>query len=118
MSPIQPVPCGPLEVQLDCETDSVSICEIGAESASVTSVPASIVTVPLLAANPLRRGATIYNNSSAELFIKLGAGASSTSFTFRAGTNAYFEIPFNYTGEVTGIWTTANGAALVTEVLN
>lgn len=118
MSPIQPVPCGPLEVNLDCENDSVTICEIPAESAVVTSVPAGIASTTLLPANDARRGGTIYNDSSAALFIKMGAAASASSFTFKAGTQTYYEIPFNYTGLVTGVWETATGFARVTEVLN
>lgn len=119
MPPLVPVACAPCgNTSLDCATDSVTVCETPAESAVVTSVPASIAAVDLLTANTLRRGASIYNNSSSELFIKLGAGASSTSFTYRAATNSYFEVPFNYTGLITGVWASANGAALVTEVLN
>lgn len=117
---LTPLPClcPPPETPLSCETDSVTVCETAAESAVVTSVPAAVATTTLSLSDPTRRGLAIYNNSSSEMFIKLGAGATSTSFTFRAGTNSYFEVPFNYTGLVTGFWTTANGAALVTEVFN
>lgn len=113
--PLTPLPCPPPRT-LNCETDSIAVCEAGADEATVTSVPASLTSVTLLAANPDRRGAAIFNNSSSELYLKLGVGASSTSFTYRAATNAYFEVPFRYTGIITGAWSSATGNALITEV--
>lgn len=86
-------------------------------TANPTSVAAIVTTVVLLAANSSRKGGTIWNNSSANLFIELGATASATTFTARVDPGGYYEIPFSYTGTIAGIWSAANGNALVRELV-
>lgn len=84
---------------------------------SVSSVTASVTVVTLLALNSSRRGASIHNNSNKDLHIKLGSGASLSSFTVKAPRDFYYEVPFGYTGIITGIWDSgASGNAQVTEV--
>lgn len=62
---------------------------------------ASVTTV--LDANANRKGATFFSVSGT-ILIKLGTGASSTSFTARLVTNGYYELPYPaYTGAVTAI---------------
>jgi hypothetical protein len=76
--------------------------------------------VLILAANALRKGATITNASTAVLFIKFAAigGTSATSFTVRLVANAYIEIPFGYTGDISGIWASGGGGgANVSELI-
>lgn len=89
-----------------------------ARSATGTSsnVASSITNVTLLASNANRLGATIFNDGSANLFIKLGATASATSFTVRVTSQGYYEVPFGYTGQIDGIWSVANGSARITEL--
>jgi hypothetical protein len=84
-------------------------------TATPTSVASSTTSVSLLASNSNRKGATIWNNSTANLFVEFGATASATAFTFRLDPQGYVEIPFGYTGAISGIWSTANGTALVRE---
>jgi hypothetical protein len=83
---------------------------------ALTNVAASATSVTVLALNAQRRGATIYNDSSTTLYLKLGATASTTSFTVKMLTDDYFEVPFWYTGIIDGIWSSATGSARVTEV--
>lgn len=86
-------------------------------SATVTAVAVSTSTVTLLAANPARVGCTVFNDAKKDLWIKLGAGASGSDFTVLLPQNAYYEMPFGYTGVVTGRWSgAATGFARVTEV--
>jgi hypothetical protein len=87
-------------------------------SATVTSVSSSATAVTLQAANGSRRALTIYNLSTKNLFVKLGTAATTTVFSAKLSSNGYYEVPGNYTGIVTGIWDSANGAALVTEILD
>ena len=88
-----------------------------ASTSAVTSVAGSLANVTLLAANTARLGATIYNDSNARLFVKLGAVASTTSFTVRLNSQDYYEVPFNYVGIIDGIWTpVVSGAARITEL--
>lgn len=83
---------------------------------SVTTVPASTSTVTLKAANASRNGVAVFNDSTSDIYIKLGAGASTTSFTVKGGVSFYYETPFNYTGIITAVWSSATGNARVTEV--
>jgi hypothetical protein len=88
-----------------------------------TAVGDSATVVTLLAANEDRSGATFYNDSTALLYLKLGSGASASSFTAalagKVGSTpgGYYETPFDYDGIVTGIWASdAGGQVLVTEI--
>lgn len=74
-----------------------------------TQVARSNASQTLLALNVNRKGATLYNDAAANLFIKLGTTASSADFTVRLQNNDYYEVPFNYTGRIDGIWA-SNGA--------
>jgi hypothetical protein len=61
--------------------------------------------------------ATVHNDSSDILYLKLGSAASLTSFTVRMVSQAYYELPHPvYTGIITGIWDVATGSARVTEI--
>ncbi|MCV3213021.1 hypothetical protein OGM63_05680 [Plectonema radiosum NIES-515] len=82
---------------------------------AATSVTASTSSVSILAANLARKGTTIWNNSTANLYVELGATASTSAFTARVGASGYYEVPFTYTGAISGIWDAVNGSALVRE---
>ncbi len=80
------------------------------------TVISSATAVLLLDSNTNRRGASIFNDSTQVLFVNCDdVPASSTIFTVRMLPNDYFELPFEYTGVVTGIWVAANGNARITE---
>lgn len=90
-----------------------------AATATLSNVAGSASSVTLLAANTGRLGAMIYNDSTALLYVKFGATASTSSFTVRLGSQQYYELPNNpgvYTGVIDGIWASATGNARVTEV--
>jgi len=90
--------------------------KLNSSTGAVTQVASSVTNVTLLASNTARRGAIIYNDSNKTLFVKLGATASSTSYSKKLGTDECWEIPFGYTGQIDGIWNLANGNAYVTEL--
>jgi len=85
-------------------------------TSAITSVAASVTNVTILGSNANRKGATIYNNSASQLYLKLGATATTSSFSVLMWRDSYYEVPFGYTGIIDGLWTTATGAALVTEI--
>ena len=85
-------------------------------NAACTAVAAAVASTVLLAANAARKGATVYNDSAAELLVRLGTPAAAATFTVDMLPGAYYEVPFGYTGQVTGIWASATGFARVTEV--
>ena len=63
-----------------------------------------------------RLGCTIFNSGPGNLHVMLGTATASTSaFTVRLSAGDYYEVPFNYTGLIGGIFATA-GTAEVTEV--
>lgn len=81
-----------------------------------SSVASSASSVSLLVANADRIGATIYNDSSVALFVKLGATASATSFSKKLAAGEYYEVPACYAGAIDGIWESATGNARITEL--
>lgn len=86
-------------------------------SGTNSSVAGSTSQVTLLAANASRKGATIYNDSTLNaLKISLGATVTGTSFTAVIASTGYYEVPFGYTGIITGVFNTATGAARITEL--
>ena len=63
-----------------------------------------------------RLGCTIFNSGPGNLHVILGtATASTTAFTVRLSAGDYYEVPFNYTGLIGGIFATA-GTAEVTQL--
>jgi hypothetical protein len=91
--------------------------EIVSTSAAVTTVAASTSSTQILATNPARLLAIVHNESNAVLYLKLGAAASSTSYSYRIPANATWEMTLQrYTGEITGSWSNVNGSARVTEL--
>lgn len=84
---------------------------------TTSSVNDSASSVTVLAANAARLGATVYNDSTVALYLKLGATASATDFTVKIAADGYYEVPSGYTGIIDGIWASdASGAARVTEL--
>ena len=95
--------------------DRIRILITQSSTGTTSQIAASATSVTLLVANSLRVGASIVNDSTKILRIKMGTGATSTSFTAVLIKDAYFEIPFNYTGIITGYWESATGFAYATE---
>ena len=63
-----------------------------------------------------RLGCTIFNSGPGTLHVMLGTATASTSvFTARLSAGDYYEVPFNYTGLIGGIFATA-GTAEVTQL--
>ena len=88
-----------------------------ATTGTPTNVASSASSVTILAANSGRKGATITNDSTQVLYLLYSTGtASATNYSVQLAAGAYWELPFNYTGQLTGIWASANGNARVTEL--
>lgn len=82
--------------------------------ATVNSVSVSTTVATLSASNAAKTGVIVFNEAGT-LFVKLGAGATSASYTYRLTANTALEIN-GYAGIVTGIKQSGTTAALVTEV--
>lgn len=87
-----------------------------ASTATTSNVVSSASSTTLLSANTARKGFTIFNDSTAVLYVKFGTTASSSSYTVQLAASGYYESgPVVYTGRIDGIWASANGNARVTE---
>lgn len=70
----------------------------------------------LLAPNPNRIGATVYNEGTASCYLKLGSGVSTTSYTLQIANGGYYELPYRYTGQIEGVTASSTAQLRVTEV--
>jgi hypothetical protein len=108
-----------LHVGIGTVTTTVPTREAIAITAARAVIADSATDVQILAANTNRRGATIYNDSSATLYLGIGTGAVTlTDYTVRVPQNSYYEVPAYYSGQIRGIWASDpnDGAARVTEM--
>lgn len=95
----------------------VTVGDAAPATGASSSVSGSTSPQTLSAADPDRVGCTVHNDSTAVLYVLLGAGTvSGTVYTARLVENAYYEVPYGFTGAVTGVWASATGAARVTEI--
>lgn len=95
---------------------SVIVSDPASGTSTPTTVASSATNVIILAANSNRKGATIWNESTSNLFIEFGGVATTSAFTGKLNAGGYYEVPFHYTGVISGIWTAVNGSALVREL--
>lgn len=99
-------------------TDSGLSLPISSSAAETYSIDDQATSTTLLDANASRKGWAVYNDSTSACYMKLGATASTTSFTVKIEAYGYYEQMGHgvYTGQVHAIWATnSTGAARVTE---
>lgn len=87
-------------------------------SSSVTSVTSAAVSTSILASNANRRMAIMVNDTDKNAYVKLGATASTTSFSYKLTPGQTLELPIPvYTGAIDAIWDTSpTGSMRVTEI--
>lgn len=86
-------------------------------TATLSNVAGNAASVTLVAANTSRKGLILFNDSTATLYVKFGATASTSSFTFLLRPNGLYEMNgVIYQGIVDGIWSAANGNCRITEL--
>lgn len=101
-------------VVIASDQSSIPVTFGGTALATVTSVSVSTTVATLSASNAAKTKVIVYNESGT-LFVKLGSGATSASYSYRLTANSTLEID-GYTGIVTGIKASGTSNALVTEV--
>lgn len=84
-------------------------------TANHTNVSSATSATTVLASNPNRKGATVYQDGSGTGYLKLGSGASATSYTIEMVSKSYYEVPFGYTGIITCLWTSTASTHRVVE---
>lgn len=84
-----------------------------------TSIANANTNTALLASNAARKGATIFNDDTvgagASLNVALGFAASATAFNVVLVPQAYYEVPFGFTGAINGFASAATGNARIVE---
>ena len=101
----------------DALVAGIPVTTDSATTATLANVSSSATNVTLLAANTARKGAYFYNDSTQILYLKLGATATTSSYTVEMGPEDFYELPNPiYVGIIDGIWASANGALRVTEI--
>jgi len=81
-----------------------------------SSVASSATSVMLISANTNRRSLTIYNNSTAILYVCFGETATQAGAKVPISAGGFYEMPFPvYVGVISGIWESANGNASIYE---
>jgi hypothetical protein len=79
-------------------------------TSSVASTTASQI---LMGGNSKRTALTIFNDSTANLYVDLGKAPTLTDYAVKIAGGGYYELPCNYTGTINGLWDAANGNARV-----
>ena len=90
-----------------------------AGTSALTSVPAAVASTQLLASNSARLGAVVINDTSTNknvLYLALAGSASTSAYSYAIPPGGQWELNFDYTGAIFGIWVTAAGNARVTEL--
>ncbi len=108
-----------LAVTIASDQSALSVTPTAASTATTSSVADQDTNINLLASNSSRKGAMVFNESTAVLYLKLGTTASLTSYTVQIQSNGYYELPgpIVYTGNIDGIWASnASGNARITEL--
>ena len=93
-----------IALPINATSGNVLVQEAGATTATQTTPALSTTSATLLASNTSRRAASVYNGSTANVFVRLSAtAASSTVYTIKLAAAGYYEVPGNYTGAITAI---------------
>lgn len=89
----------------------------GVNTGTSTQVASQTGAITILAANTARYGASVFNDDANDLYLLLGAGTVSSSvYTVKLISGALYEVPFGFTGVLTGAWAgDGSGSARVTE---
>lgn len=111
-------------VVLATDQPAVTVSPENAATSTLANVASSATSVSLLAANNNRKTAIIINDSTSDLYVVLNASAASTTnyslfLAAKVGNTPSF-LAINgddYSGEIRGIWSSANGFARITEVV-
>lgn len=86
---------------------------------ALSRVASSATDVTILAANDARKGAIVYNESTAVLYLAFSnVTADATHYSVQIAAGGTFTLEAGeYIGPIKGFWASVNGAAAVTELV-
>lgn len=110
------IPSGTQDVNI-VSPDPLPIINASVAISTITRVNSAVTSHLLVAANLSRKGLLLYNDGTAQQFVKFGTISSGVDFTVRLTSQGYFEMPYPiYTGQIDVISSSVNGAIQVTEL--
>jgi hypothetical protein len=108
---------GGVMTRVQVAADGDLVAEQYSTTGTQSNVASAAADTLILVANVNREVATVYNDSTAVLYLILSTTAASTTvFTVKVSPGGYYETPGGYTGQIRGYWASANGYARVTEL--
>ena len=89
---------------------------LGPQAATLANVSSSATSVTIFADTGRALGRAVFNDSTAVLYLAFdGSVASATNYTVQIAGGGYYEFPQPaLSGKITGIWSSATGAARTT----
>jgi hypothetical protein len=86
------------------------------QTATLASVASSASSTSLFSAGDQVQGRTVFNDSTAVLYVAFAGTASETAYTVQLAAGGFYEFPQPpFAGAVSGIWASANGNARTTQ---
>lgn len=92
--------------------------QMTAGTSTITSVAAQTTPATIINTNTARLGASVYNDSTATMYLLVGTQTpSTTNYTVQVPPGGYYEFPpgITVTTTASAVWSAANGSARVTE---
>jgi hypothetical protein len=88
------------------------------DAATLSTVASAATSAQALGSNPSRRGVIAVNTDANSCYLKYGATATTTSFSYIIGPNVTWEMPNPvYTGRIDVIWSAdGSGSLFITEM--
>lgn len=106
----------PRAIRVLTATDVVSVVHQKPPTSAATTATATTSSGTVLASNTARLGATVFNEGPSILYLHLGGSASLTAYTVQVAALGYYEVPFGFTGILTGITLLTTAVCRVVEL--
>lgn len=105
------------EVEISNDEGNPIPTSVSVRTPTTTSVPSNATSVTILAENANRKGISIHNQSTSTLYLSFsGTATIANSFLGMApGSVLFLDQQLIVTNAITGIWSSADGTAQVTE---
>lgn len=105
------------EIEISNDAGNPIPTSVPVRTPTTTSVPSSASSVTVLASNSARKGISIHNQSTSTLYLSFSVTATiANSFLGMVpGSVLFLDQQLMVTNAITGIWSSANGTAQVTE---
>jgi len=94
---------------------SVNLTPPASTTSTASSAAATLTSSTVVSATASRKGLTIWNNSTANLYLDFGSSPTISNYAVKVNAGGYYEVPYSYTRCVGGVWDGTGGSALFRE---